>query len=271
MGRFDDLQSFYAACDESARLGTGVFRLELERTRELLAARLPPPPAVVLDVGGGPGVHARWLAGLGYEVHLIDIVPRHVEQARAVDPGSPPLAGAEVGDARRLERADSSVDVVLLLGPLYHLPEPGDRRAALAEALRVLQPGGLLAAAGISRFVSLLGVLTQAGLPTPDAIAIIDEDLLTGRHVNPTDSLEWFTRAYFHRPEELRAEVIEAGFGEVAIVGLEGPLWIAAAFEALWQDETGRATAMQWARTVEREESLHGASAHLLAFARKPG
>ena len=271
MGRFDDLQSFYAACDESARLGTGVFRLELERTRELLAAHLPPPPAVVLDVGGGPGVHARWLAGLGYEVHLIDIVPRHVEQARAVDPGSPPLAGAEVGDARRLERADSSVDVVLLLGPLYHLPEPGDRRAALAEALRVLQPGGLLAAAGISRFVSLLGVLTQAGLPTPDAIAIIDEDLLTGRHVNPTDSLEWFTRAYFHRPEELRAEVIEAGFGEVAIVGLEGPLWIAAAFEALWQDETGRATAMQWARTVEREESLHGASAHLLAFARRPG
>jgi ubiquinone/menaquinone biosynthesis C-methylase UbiE len=270
MGRYDDLQSFYAACDESARLATGVFRLELERTRELLAARLPPSPAVVLDVGGGPGVHARWLAGLGYEVHLVDIVPRHVEQALAKDTGGPPLASAAVGDARRLVRADSSVDVALLLGPLYHLPEPGDRRAALAEALRVLRPGGLLAAAGISRFVSLLGVLAQAGRPTPDALAIVDEDLCTGRHVNTTDSLEWFTRAYFHRPEELRAEVTDAGFGEVDVVGLEGPFWIAAAFEALWQDETGRTTAMRWARAVEREESLLGVSAHILAFARKP-
>jgi len=270
MSRFDDLQSFYAAYDESARLGTGVFRLELERTRELLTARLPPPPVVVLDVGGGPGAHARWLAGLGYEVHLVDIVPRHVEQALAAHPGGPPLAGAKVGDARHLERADSSVDVALLLGPLYHLPEPGDRRAALAEALRVLRPGGLLVVAGISRFVSLLGVLAQAVRPTPDAVAIIDEDLRTGRHVNTTDSLEWFTRAYFHRPEELRAEVTEAGFNEVDIVGLEGPFWVAPAFEALWQDDGGRATAMRWARAVEREESLLGASAHILAFARRP-
>jgi len=270
MGRFDDLQSFYASYDESSRLGTGVFRLELERTRELLAARLPPPPAVVLDVGGGPGVHARWLAGLGYEVYLVDIVPRHVEQALSPHPGGPPVAGAEVGDARRLERADSSVDVALLLGPLYHLPEPDDRRAALAEALRVLRPGGLLAAAGISRFVSLLGVLAQAGRPAPDALAIVDTDLRTGRHENPTDSLEWFTRAYFHRPEELRAEVSGAGFSQVDVVGLEGPLWIAAAFDALWQDESGRSTATRWARSVEREESLLGASAHILAFARKP-
>jgi SAM-dependent methyltransferase len=271
MGRFEDMQSFYASYDEATRLGTGVFRLELERTRELLAARLPPPPAIVLDVGGGPGVHARWLAGLGYEVHLIDVVPRHVEQALAAVPGSPPLAGAALGDARRLERVHSSVDVVLLLGPLYHLPEPGDRQAALAEALRVLRPGGLLAAAAIPRFVSLLGVLAQAARPGPEAVAIIDEDLRTGRHVNPTDSLEWFTRAYFHRPEELRAEVAEAGFVEVDVVGLEGPFWAAAAFDALWRDEAGRATAMQWARSIEREESLLGASAHILAFARKRG
>jgi len=270
MGRFEDIQSFYTTYNESARLETGVFQLERERTRELLAARLPPAPAVVLDIGGGPGAHACWLAGLGYEVHLVDIVPRHVEQARAAGPGRPPLASAEVGDARCIVRTDSSVDVVLLLGPLYHLPEPADRLAALAEAMRVLRPGGLLAAAGISRFVSLLGVLTLAGLPAPEAVTMISEDLRTGRHENITDSLEWFTRAYFHRPEELRVELADAGFDEVDVVGLEGPFWIAPAFEALWKDADGRATVMQWAHTIEREGSLLGTSAHLLAFARKP-
>jgi hypothetical protein len=64
--------------------------------------------------------------------------------------------------------------------------------------------------------------------------------------------------------------VAGAGFGEVDVVGLEGPLWMAAAFEALWRDEAGRATAMRWACAVEREESLLGISAHILALARKP-
>jgi 2-polyprenyl-3-methyl-5-hydroxy-6-metoxy-1,4-benzoquinol methylase len=41
---------------------------------------LPPPPAVIFDVGGGPGVYARCLARQGYEVHLIDAHPVHVEQ-----------------------------------------------------------------------------------------------------------------------------------------------------------------------------------------------
>ncbi len=72
----------------------------------------------------------------------------HVEQARRASDEQPaaPLASATVGDARRLDRPDASVDAALLLGPLYHLTERGDRVAALAEARRVLRPGGVLAA-----------------------------------------------------------------------------------------------------------------------------
>src|SRR4051812_34422216 len=52
-----DLISFYEAdYDEAARLIRPYNRLELERTRELLAARLPTAPARVLDVGGGTGI-----------------------------------------------------------------------------------------------------------------------------------------------------------------------------------------------------------------------
>ena len=77
-----DILEYYDRGDEQDRL-TAANRLELLRTQELLERSLPPAPAAILDVGGGPGVYAAWLAERGYDVVLIDPVPLHVEQARA--------------------------------------------------------------------------------------------------------------------------------------------------------------------------------------------
>ncbi len=106
------------------RLTSGGLTLEFLRTQILLRRYLPAPPAQVLDVGGGSGVYASWLAGLGYQVHLVDPVPLHREQAAR-------LGGFAVsaGDARDLAQADASADAVLLLGPLYHLTSRADRAA----------------------------------------------------------------------------------------------------------------------------------------------
>ena len=151
--------------DERLRLRAhGV--LERVRTQELLTRLLPPPPATVLDVGGGtPGVHADWLAQRGYSVHVIDPVEEHVAVA-----GRLPAVSSAVGDARCLSQADKSQDAVLLLGPLYHLPEREGRLQALREARRVARPGAPVAAAGISRYATLMdigsdGRLTEAVEP----------------------------------------------------------------------------------------------------------
>jgi ubiquinone/menaquinone biosynthesis C-methylase UbiE len=108
---------------------------------------------VILDIGGGAGVYSFWLAAMGYSVHLVDAMPLHIEQARQVasQPGTPPLACLSVGDARRLDFRDEIADAVLLMGPLYHLTERDDRLLALREAHRVLCPGGMVCAVGISR------------------------------------------------------------------------------------------------------------------------
>jgi ubiquinone/menaquinone biosynthesis C-methylase UbiE len=265
---YNDVQEFYTAYDEASRLESGPFQLERERTRELLERHLPPPPAVVLDVGGGPGAHARWLADRGYEVHLIDVVPRHVEQARQRPPGAPALASAEVGDARALGRSDASCDVVLLLGPLYHLTDRADRLTALGEARRVLRPGGWLFAAAISRFASLLDGLLQ-GIDDPRFSAIVNQDLRDGQHRNPTERIQFFTEAYFHRPEELKAEGEEAGFTETALFAIEGPGTTARNFEERWADDRRRVELLAWIRSVEREPSLLGASPHIMVVARR--
>src|SRR5688500_19320778 len=67
--------------------------LEWVRTQELLQRFLPAPPATVLDVGGGPGVYAAWLAQQGYAVRLVDPIPLHVQQASAASAAQPDQIG----------------------------------------------------------------------------------------------------------------------------------------------------------------------------------
>jgi len=163
-----EIEAHYQQVSESERLLDGIGELERLRTQAILARHLPPPPAVIFDVGGAAGVYAFPLAGQGYEVHLIDPVALHLEQARARAAGSGiELASIAQGDARRLDVPDGSADAVLLLGPLYHLVEHADRLRALREARRILKPGGVLLAAAVSRFASLIDGLSRGSFADP--------------------------------------------------------------------------------------------------------
>jgi ubiquinone/menaquinone biosynthesis C-methylase UbiE len=260
------LAHYEQAGERERLLRGGAGRLEYLRTRELLARYLPPAPATVLDVGGGAGVYALPLAREGYSVHLIDPVQLHVEQAREASAlqRDAPLAGAEVGDARRLLWANDSVDAVLLLGPLYHLTSREDRLQALQEACRVLRPRGVVAAAAISRFASTYDGLLRGFLEDPKFKDIVERDVREGQHRNPTGRPEWFTTAYFHLPGELRDEATEAGFSVEALVGIEGPGWVLPDLDSWLEDPTRRSTLLDAIKRVETEPSLLGATAHIL-------
>lgn len=266
------VMAFYALGLERDRLAAGHGALEFARTRALLERHLPPPPAVVADVGGGPGQYALWLAARGYRVHLVDPVPLHIEQARAAVAGRPgaALASAEVGDARALELPDASADAVLLLGPLYHLPDRADRLRALAEARRVCRPGGVVVAAAISRFASTLDGLRSGYLEDPAFADVAAGDRRDGRHRNPTGDPAYFTTAYFHRPEELAGECAAAGLVHEATLAVEGPGWLLADLDARLGDDQRRAVLLDALAALEAEPAMLGASAHLLAVARRP-
>jgi len=139
----DPILDHYAQFDEDARLSGAFGESECARTRELIARYLPTAPAEIIDVGGGTGAHAFWLASRGYRVHLVDLVPRHVDTAAARQAvHAPALTSLTVGDARHLAFPDGSADLVVLAGPLYHLIERKERLRALRESHRVLRRGG---------------------------------------------------------------------------------------------------------------------------------
>jgi ubiquinone/menaquinone biosynthesis C-methylase UbiE len=265
-----EIRSYYQRAPEDERLRTGQSQLEFERTKELLRERLPQPPATILDVGGGPGVYALWLSELGYEVHLIDLADNLVTGARRRSAmAAHPIKSCSVGDARALDWRDNSVDAVLELGPLYHLVERQDRQQALREALRVLAPGARVFVAGISWFASALDGLSRDLFADETFRAIAARDLKQGIHRNDTGHLEYFTTAKFHRPDELEAELTAVGFADVEVFGIEGPGWLFHDFEDRWKDSRRRQDLLTVARALEREPSIQGVSAHLLAVGKK--
>ncbi len=264
-----EILEYYGQGKERDRLDLGYGPLERERTREVLSRSLPRSPAVVADIGGGAGVHALWLASLGYSVHLRDPAPLHVEQAGigARERGLR-LASIGVRDAREVDLEDCSVDVVLMLGPLYHLQEAHDRRRALKEARRILRRNGLLAVAAISRWAPVLDGLVLGLIEGEGHAAVLDEGTKTGRSDPVPQS--GFTKAYLHRPDELRDEVASVGFAVEDLVGLEGVGFALSNFTERWQNPSRREAVLEAARRIERVPELLGLSPHMLLTAKAP-
>jgi SAM-dependent methyltransferase len=268
-----EIIDYYASGRELDRLARGIGPLELARTQELVARCFPPAPAVVFDVGGGPGVYACWLARQGYEVHLVDAVPLHIEQARKASAAQPetPVATLEVGDARELAWPDACADGVLLHGPLYHLTERQDRLAAIRESKRILRPGGVLLAIGITSYASTLVGLVNWWVHDADYFEMCRRELTEGLHVQPPNWPSLFTTAYFHRPGELEAELEETGLVHEVSVAVQGPGWLVPDFEEKWREEQHRETILRVVRLMEADAGALGMSPHLMAVARKAG
>jgi SAM-dependent methyltransferase len=145
---------YYNRYDEDARLERDNYhRTEFLVTLRLLKPYLT-PGARILDAGAGTGRYSLFFAERGYEVTALDLTPKYVELIRhkAADAGLDDKITAVCGSAVSLDRfEDGAFDAVFCMGPLYHLDSPESREACVSECLRVLKPGGILAAAYVNR------------------------------------------------------------------------------------------------------------------------
>lgn len=267
-----EIYDFYNAGAEIGRLERGLGIVEFYRTKEILS-RYIGSGQTIYDIGGGIGMYSAWLAKLGNEVHLIELADTAVEYAKANMMYDCSFV-AEAGNALDVKRPDCSADAVLLMGPQYHLRKREDRLESLAESARVLKPGGLLIAAGISKFSSMTWALAVYGqknnfLDDPVYFKMIEQEMTTGDHIRPKEYPAFISEAYFTTAAEMEYEIASAGLEVEKSIAVEGTIWFTPHLQEKWADEASRNRLLKILDITESEPEMMGMSPHFLTVARK--
>ena len=196
------IDSYENAREEDRLTTNNARRIELLTTLRAFGS-LFPGGGRVLDCAAGTGVYAFHLAEEGYEVTATDLTPRHIELIRERLKYTTLEMPTAVADATDLSLfSDEQFDIVLNMGPFYHLTEADQREQCLGECLRVLRPGGLLVTAYIPRtFVFPYVALSDSKYLDPALCA----QLLTSGVLRHDDPNCFWTDTYYSSPEEMEA------------------------------------------------------------------
>lgn len=263
---------FYNAGAEVGRLERGLGKIEFYRTKEVLAQYIS-KCSTIYDIGGGIGVYASWLAKQGNHVHLIELADYAIEYAKK-NMMQQCSFSAEVGDARHLNKPSHSADIVLMMGPLYHLQNKEDRQLVLNEAYRVLKDDGLLIAAGISKYSSMTWALSTYGTKNnliDESVfrKMIKEEVTSGNHNRPLEYPYLIAQAYFSTPESMASEIKTAGFAIINKHAVEGCIWFTPCLDEKWENEQSRKNLLELIHMTEHESEMMGMSPHFLVVAKK--
>jgi RimJ/RimL family protein N-acetyltransferase/ubiquinone/menaquinone biosynthesis C-methylase UbiE len=140
------LASYYNNHDENSRLESKHGQVEFLTTMRYIERYLT-PGAKVIEIGAGTGRYSRAIADMGYSVEAVELFERNIDIFKA---SLRPEQKINITQGNALDLSaftDNTFDITLLLGPMYHLYTEEDKLKAIAEALRVTKPGGVVFAA----------------------------------------------------------------------------------------------------------------------------
>ena len=233
--------------------------LEFIRSKNIIARYLLTDTMDIADIGGATGAYSFWLAKMGHRIHLLDLAPNHIEIAKKKSQESGiKLASYTSADARELPYDSQSMDMVLLMGAMYHLHTQEARLRCLTEAYRVLKPGGLIICTVMNRFNSVVSPMKYKIFDSCSRESIINA-LDTGIHEK--------ANFYAHTPDEIRSEMSSAKFESIKLIAVEGIGH--ALYTGLPSDER-EYSRLFW--TIELSESipeLMGVSRNIMAVGKK--
>jgi len=241
--------------------------LEFLRCKEIISRYLSQDPMEIADIGGATGIFSYWLAQMNHIVHLLDYTPLHIEQAKENGKNlNLSLASYVCGDARKVPYHDNQFDLVLEMGPLYHLQDKNDRMRCLLEAKRILKSDGVVVCEVISKYVNLFEGFQWNLVDNKRFVEILDENLSTGNH-SPDDT-QYFTTAHFHTPNDIINELEDAGFANISIIPVEGFANILNITE-YFENESKKELLLKYIRKTENIPELFGVSGHFMAVGKK--
>ena len=256
----------YENYKEENRLTSNQARsLEFITTARVLDALLP-ASCTVLDCAAGTGIYAFWLAEKGHTVTATDITPRHIafiNKALETSAYSMKTAVLDATDLSIFE--DESFDVVLNMGPFYHLITEEQRKRCLSECLRVLKKGGLLLTAYIPKYYVFQYVVMRDMKYLNSGLA--EQLVRTGVLRHDDDNCFW-TDTYYSSKEEMESLYIRhkltitdhfAQDGLAPLLSEKVNHWNESQFK-IWCD---------YHYSICREPSLLGSSNHVMLIGKK--
>ncbi|WP_234122692.1 class I SAM-dependent methyltransferase [Clostridium hydrogenum] len=210
-----EVENYYEGYDEWNRLER--HKIEFEITKRYLNDYVP-KAARILDIGGGPGRYSIYLAKRDHKVVLLDLVEKHIDMAKikAIE-NNVEIEKYICDDALNISKYDlGKFDVVLIMGPLYHLIHEAERKKVVEDALKILKKDGILITSFISAYAPIID-----GLKYPEDIEAPD-DLIKYLKNGVNDVKSGFTSAYFIKPEEARSFMNSFNLKELSFAGIEG-------------------------------------------------
>ncbi|WP_086347231.1 class I SAM-dependent methyltransferase [Candidatus Enterococcus clewellii] len=209
--------SNYSSFDEDQRaFESRAAQIEFIYTKRLLDQYIDSEKTVI-ELGCGTGYYGLYLSDKCKYYHGIDLVPKHIEQfqSKIIEQDLHHIS-ASLGDATHLpEIQDNSYDVVLVLGPMYHLPHD-ERQKVIMESRRICKIGGVIMFA----YINKIGAYLRACIDENLKADYPNEAANNSVFVNGVDDKlsEVF---YFTMPEEMEHDVTQKGLSIVRNAGVD--------------------------------------------------
>lgn len=230
----------------------------------------------ILDCAAGTGIYAFHFAGQGHQVTATDITPRHIAlikqkmaaagSSKKGQSDSEHLMSTAVLDATDMSIfADETFDVVLNMGPYYHLVKEEQREKCISECIRVLKRGGLLVTAYIPRFY----VFQHAALSDPKYLdgALARQIIETGELRHDDEKCFW-TDTYYASKEEMEKVYLQYDLKIVDHFAQDGMAPLLSQTVDKWSEEEFEIWC-SYHYSVCREQSILGASNHVIIIGEK--
>lgn len=238
-------------------------KIEFDITKRYLDEYLNRKNLGVFDIGGGPGRYSLYLAEKGHKVSLLDLSKRNIEVAKEKSAEKDILLEDYIhGNALELNKYKQKYDVILLMGPLYHLTKEFERKLAVEGALRLLKPSGTIVASFISNYAPI-----QDHLKGVYSVESVDELLGYLKDGESKDG-KGFTTAYFTSHKEARDLMNSFGLTEIVFAGVENILG-SKEREINSLEEGEYKKWLEIGYKLSQDENLMGTSEHFLYIGRK--
>ena len=220
----------------------------------------------ILDCAAGTGIYSFYFADKGHVVTATDITPRHIEVIRGILKNKPYKMETALLDATNMSIfEDESFDIVLNMGPFYHLVNVCDREKCMKESLRVLKKGGLLVTAYIPRYY----VFQYVAMQNRDFLdAKLAGQIIQTGELHHDDAKCFWTDTYYSTCEEMEQLYKRHHLTVIEHFAQDGATPHFSEKVDQWNDEEFKIWC-DYHYSICREKSLLGASNHVIIVGEK--